>query len=107
MPPAAIRELLGTVDRLARCVGSLRSSGFGEPPALTGLADDVERLRLRVRALVGEPADAVPARPPAGERATIPVPDIPYDARLWHGADDEGVGGHGRQVPPTPGPAGL
>lgn len=107
MPPAAIRELLGTVDRLAHCVDSLRSSGFGEPPALTRLADDVEQLRLHVRALVGEPADAVSARPPAGGRATIAVSDIPYDARLWHGADDEGVGGHGRQVSPTPGPAGL
>ncbi|MDX2553488.1 hypothetical protein [Streptomyces stelliscabiei] len=106
MPPAAVRELLRTVDRLAHCVGSLRSSGFGEPPALTRLADDVERLRLHVRALVGEPADAVSARPPAGERATISVSDTPYDARLWHGADDEGVGGHGPQVSPTPGHAG-
>ncbi|WEH12757.1 hypothetical protein [Streptomyces sp. VNUA24] len=106
MPPAAVRELLHTLDRLAHCVGSLRSSGFGEPPALTRLADDVERLRLHARSLVGVPADAVSARPPAGGRATIPVPDIPYDARLWHGADDEGVGGHGPQVSPTPGHAG-
>jgi hypothetical protein len=106
MPPAAVRELLHTVDRLAHCVGSLRSSGFGEPPALTRLADDVERLRLHVRALVGEAADAVSARPPAGEGATIPVSDMPYDAKLWHGADDEGVGGLGPLVSPTPGHAG-
>ncbi|MFE7767211.1 hypothetical protein [Streptomyces sp. NPDC057438] len=107
MPAAVIRELLSTVDRLAHCVGSLRSSGFGEPPALSRLADDVERLRVHVRAVVGEPAGAVPARPPAGERPTVPVSDIPYDSRLWHGADDEGVGGHGPQVPPTPGHAGF
>ncbi|MCC9710730.1 hypothetical protein E4N62_39160 [Streptomyces sp. MNU76] len=106
MPPAAIRELLGTVDRLAHCVGSLRSSGFGEPPALTRLADDVERLRLHVRALVGEPADTMSARPSTGDPAIIAVSDIPYDARLWHGADDEGVGGHGPQISPTPGHAG-
>lgn len=107
MPPAAIRELLRTVDRLEHCVGSLRSSGFGEPPALTRLAYDVERLRVNVSALVGEHADAVPARPPAGERPIVQVSDTPYDSSLWHGADDEGVGGHGPQVSPIPGHAGL
>ena len=107
MPPAAIKQLLRTVDRLAHCVGSLRSSGFGEPPALTRLADDVERLRVNVSALVGEPADAVPAPPPAGERPFVQVHDTPYDSRLWHGADDEGVGGHSPQISRSPGHAGL
>jgi hypothetical protein len=26
----------------------------------------------------------------------VVVPDTPYDPALWHGADDEGVGGYKR-----------
>ncbi|BBC30125.1 hypothetical protein SGFS_014190 [Streptomyces graminofaciens] len=103
MPGSDLGELLGTVDRLARCVDSLRSARPGEPTAFLDLADDVERLRVNVSALVGEQAGSAPA----GERPAVHVSDMPYDSGLWHGADDEGVGGHRPQVSPILGHAGF
>ncbi|MGW0824738.1 hypothetical protein [Streptomyces sp. NPDC002845] len=107
MPGADIGELLGTVDRLARCVDSLRSSRLGEPTAFLRLVDDVERLRVSVSAIMGELVGGTPTHPPTGERSAVEVSDAPYDAGLWHGADDEGVGGHRPQISPRLGPAGT
>lgn len=106
MPGTDIVELCGTVDRLARCVDSLRSSRLGEPTVFLRLVDDVERLRVNVAALMGELVGA-PTPPPAGERPAVKVSDMPYDSGLWHGADDEGVGGHRPQISPRLGPAGA
>ncbi|MEH0420570.1 hypothetical protein [Streptomyces sp. B21-083] len=107
MPGADIGELLGTVDRLARCVDSMRSSRLGEPTVFLKLVDDVERLRVNVATLIGELVGGTPAHPAAGERSAVRVSDMPYDSGLWHGADDEGVGGHRPQVSPRLGPAGA
>jgi hypothetical protein len=39
----------------------------------------------------------LPAAPSAGTTDRIPVPDTPYAREMWHGADDEGLGG--RRLP--------
>ncbi|MEW2115540.1 hypothetical protein AB0945_10150 [Streptomyces sp. NPDC005474] len=107
MPGADIVELLGTVDRLARCVDSLRSSRLGEPTVFLRLVDDVAQLRVNVATLLGEVVGGAPTHPSAGQRPAVGVSDMPYDSGLWHGADDEGVGGHRPQVSPRLGPAGA
>ncbi len=66
------------LDDLVRTVGQLER----------GLAREQARQEPR------KPA-AAPARP----EALTAVPDAPYDASLWRGADDEGIGHHGRRAP--------
>lgn len=73
---------------LQRCVGALRSR-YGGSPSVLRVANDVERLAIDAAELDGLIA---PVRSPVGE--VVIVPDTPYDSSLWHGADDEGVGGY-------------
>ncbi|WP_367139053.1 hypothetical protein [Saccharothrix sp. HUAS TT1] len=61
-------------------------------PAVRRLVGDVERLA----ADVDEAASSLPVTARDLDREVVVVPDTPYDPALWHGADDEGVGGHRR-----------
>jgi hypothetical protein len=92
MSTSEIAELRRTIGQLRQCVGALRSR-YGDASAVRRLANDVERLDIDTADLDGVPL-AVPAQAKAAER--VPVPDTPYDPSLWHGADDEGVGGYKR-----------
>ncbi|GAB3722821.1 hypothetical protein GCM10027598_38020 [Amycolatopsis oliviviridis] len=92
MSTTEIAELRRAIGQLRQCVGALRSR-YGDASAVRRLANDVERLDIDATDLDTTP-HAVPAQAKAAER--VPVPDTPYDPALWHGADDEGVGGYKR-----------
>ncbi|MCJ0907361.1 hypothetical protein [Rhodococcus sp. ARC_M6] len=89
MSTTEMLELRRTVDNLRHCVASLQSL-YGDAPAVRRLVNDVERLEIDYVDLEVSPPHLTHHRPV--ER--IQVPDTPYDASMWQGADDEGVGGH-------------
>ncbi|MGC5346842.1 hypothetical protein ACPXCE_26820 [Streptomyces sp. DT24] len=93
MSNSETEELLRVIERLGRCVDSLRSR-TGESAMTLRLVNTVERLRIDAADLYG-----VPRPLPAGDGLFVAVPDDPYDPGLWHGADDEGVGGHRPHLP--------
>ncbi|HKN52596.1 MAG TPA: hypothetical protein VJX66_08855 [Amycolatopsis sp.] len=92
MSTSEIAELRRTIGQLRQCVGALRSR-YGDHSAVRRLANDVERLDID-SADLDNAQPAVPAQAKPVER--VQVPDTPYDPSLWHGADDEGVGGYKR-----------
>jgi hypothetical protein len=91
MSTTEIAELRRTIGQLRQCVGTLRAR-YGEASAVRRLANDVERLDIDATELDG--CADVPAQAKSADR--VIVPDTPYDPALWHGADDEGVGGYKR-----------
>lgn len=92
MSTTEITELRRTIGQLRQCVGALRAR-YGEASAVRRLANDVERLDIDAAELDAA-VPPVPAQAKAADR--VVVPDTPYDPALWHGADDEGVGGYKR-----------
>ena len=83
------------LSQLRSRVSALRSR-YGDVPAVRRLDNDLERLGIDLRDLPTDaPADLPGQRRGAGfDRShTVVVPDAPYEPSLWHGADDEGVGG--------------
>jgi hypothetical protein len=95
------------IGELRRCVDVL-SARASDSPALRRLTNDVDRLDLDaedVRLQLALPVPLPDASADSGTRsgtrgATIPIVQIrddPYAHTLWHGADDEGIGGHRRQ----------
>jgi hypothetical protein len=92
MSTTEITELRRTIGQLRQCVGALRAR-YGDASAVRRLANDVERLDIDVAELDAA-TPPVPAQAKAADR--VVVPDTPYDPALWHGADDEGVGGYKR-----------
>ncbi|MEV6945309.1 hypothetical protein AB0N07_25540 [Streptomyces sp. NPDC051172] len=88
MPATHITDLLGTIDRLERCLHALRQR-TGESAVVQNLLDTAARLRTDAAEL------GTPPVPPPGQWP-VAVAETPYDPLLWHdaGADDEGVGGH-------------
>ncbi|WP_393062900.1 hypothetical protein [Streptomyces sp. LN549] len=86
-PEAAVSELLGRIDQLARWIDTQRSR-IGEPTELLRLVNDVERLRIDAAGI----SSALRSLP-SPQRHFVAVSDVPYDPNLWLGADDEGVGG--------------
>lgn len=87
-----LAELRRTIGRLRQCVVALRSR-YGDAPAVRRLANDVDRLDIDA----GDLETPIPAQPKTVDRSEIvKIPDTPYDPSLWHGADDEGVGGYHR-----------
>jgi hypothetical protein len=94
MSSTEMTELRRTIGQLRQCVRALRAR-YGEAPAVSRLANDVERLDIDAGELAQTPP--VPAQPgPVDRSDVVKVPDTPYDPALWEGADDEGVGGHQR-----------
>ncbi|KAA2254837.1 hypothetical protein F0L68_29070 [Solihabitans fulvus] len=92
MSSTEIAELRRAIGQLRQCVGALRSR-FGDAPAVQRLANDVERMDIDSTELSDL---GVPPAQRKAEHEVVVVPDAPYDPKLWHGADDEGVGGYHR-----------
>lgn len=86
-------ELQRTIGQLRQCVGALRAR-YGDVPAVRRLANDVDRLDIDAGELAQPGATTAPV--PRQAEDVVVVPDTPYDPALWHGADDEGVGGYHR-----------
>ncbi|WP_026421504.1 hypothetical protein [Actinokineospora inagensis] len=93
MSSTEISELQRTIGQLRQCVGALRAR-YGDVPAVRRLVNDIERIDIDAADLTGSSSAPVPRR--AEEVDVVVVPDTPYDPALWHGADDEGVGGYQR-----------
>lgn len=89
MSTTEMLELERTIDHLRHCVGSLRSL-YGDVPQVRRLSNDLERLEIDSGDLNASP----PHLTHHEQAERIPVPDTPYDASMWQGADDEGIGGH-------------
>ncbi|GAA3851289.1 hypothetical protein GCM10022243_16310 [Saccharothrix violaceirubra] len=95
MTSSEIVELRRTLGRLRQCVGGMRAR-YGDIAAVRRLVNDLERLDIDVTEL-GELDDAPrPREAPRVGREVVVVPEAPYDPRLWHDADDEGLGGYRR-----------
>ncbi|GCE37182.1 hypothetical protein Rhow_006592 [Rhodococcus wratislaviensis] len=88
MSTSEMLELNRTIDRLRRAVGSLRTM-YGDAASVRRLSNDLERLEIDARDLDASPPNVVHREPV--ER--IKVSDTPYDASMWLGVDDEGLGG--------------
>lgn len=54
----------------------------------------IAQLEARVDRLEAGDARVVPRQ--TTEHDVVYIPDGPYDHAMWHGADDEGVGGYQR-----------
>ncbi|TCP55163.1 hypothetical protein EV191_102375 [Tamaricihabitans halophyticus] len=98
MATTEITELRRAIGQLRQCVGDLRSR-YGDAAVIQRLANDVDRLDIDANEL-GDPPP-LPQQPAgaSGRENVVVVPDTPYDDSLWHGADDEGVGGYRPQHP--------
>ncbi|GAA2968145.1 hypothetical protein [Actinokineospora diospyrosa] len=93
MSSTEISELQRTIGQLRQCVGALRAR-YGDVPAVRRLVNDIERIDIDVADFTTTPTAPIPRRPEPAD--VVVVPDTPYDPALWHGADDEGVGGYQR-----------
>ncbi|MBM7776382.1 hypothetical protein JOD54_006586 [Actinokineospora baliensis] len=93
MSSTEISELQRTIGQLRQCVGALRAR-YGDVPAVRRLVNDIERIDIDAADFTTTPTAPIPRRPEPAD--VVVVPDTPYDPALWHGADDEGVGGHQR-----------
>jgi hypothetical protein len=85
------------IDELRARVSDARTA-YGDIPAVHRLVNDVERIEIDARELVGAVAVTTPAAaaPPSPARVGIPIDDTPHNPSMWADADDEGVGGfHG------------
>ena len=85
-----ITELRALVRALRSRTRAMLSRSGGEY-GVRRLVNDVERIDIDLDELS---ADARFGGVPTPREDLVFVPDTPYDSSLWHGADDEGVGGH-------------
>ena len=91
MPHSEIANLRRAIGQLRQAVTALEAQ-YGDATVVKRLVNDLERLDI-------DAEDLGTARPTPAPRSAEPmevvvVPDTPYDPALWHGADDEGVGGY-------------
>jgi hypothetical protein len=95
-----LRAAQRSLNDLAQCVGRLeRQLGSGlEVRRVRSDADHLQESLSLLSATVPGHRSASAAGVPAAEEM-IPVPDTPYDHRLWSDADDEGVGVRDRHCP--------
>lgn len=89
-----LNDIEQVLSQLRSRVSALRSR-YGDVPAVRRVSNDLERLGIDV--------DDLPASLPSQRRGedvardeVVGIPDQPYDPSLWHGIDDEGVGGQRR-----------
>lgn len=85
-------ELRRTIAQLRQCVAAMRKQ-YGDSAPVLRLANDLERLEIDASDLAAQPTPPRPRTAEGGKPDVVVVPDTPYDPALWHGADDEGVGG--------------
>ena len=85
-----ITELRSLVRALRSKTQALLSRSGGDN-GVRRLVNDVERIGIDLDELS---ADTRFGAVPRQRDDLVIVPDTPYDSSLWHGADDEGVGGH-------------
>ncbi|MCP2241544.1 hypothetical protein [Lentzea aerocolonigenes] len=83
-----ITEIRALVRRLCERTTALRARS-GRDPVVRRLVNDVERIAIDLDEL-----DDHFGPVPRQREDVVIVSDTPYDPALWHGADDEGVGGH-------------
>ncbi|MEU5692687.1 hypothetical protein [Actinosynnema sp. NPDC020468] len=95
MTSSEIVELRRALGRLRQCVGGLRNR-YGDVAAVQRLANDVERLDIDATELTDLDGTPRQREAPRVEREVVVVPEGPYDPKLWHDADDEGLGGYRR-----------
>ncbi|MGQ0838671.1 hypothetical protein [Actinokineospora sp.] len=95
MSSTELSELQRTIGQLRHCVDALRAR-YGDIPAVRRLANDIERIDIDAGEFTAASTAPVPRNPASAGGDVVVVPDTPYDPALWHGADDEGVGGYQR-----------
>ncbi|GAA0481900.1 hypothetical protein ACFQ2B_10465 [Streptomyces stramineus] len=81
------------LDELGRALGRLESHLGDRDLELRRIRTDAAHLRESVTLL----RDAHPVERPRPE--VVRIPDAPYDASLWKGADEEGLGACDRRAP--------
>jgi hypothetical protein len=94
VPNTEITEVQRIISVLRRKVASLRFR-FGDVPDVRRLLNDLERLDIDVAELQSNRSRTRGSHQLA---EVVVIPDTPYSADFWHGADDEGVGGYRRQT---------
>ncbi|MEV5242187.1 hypothetical protein AB0K89_24245 [Streptomyces cinnamoneus] len=99
----SVKEELTAVQRclddLDRAIGRLEKHLGKGALDVRRLRTDAGHLRESVALLrAGAPADPPHAGRP-GLTQMVPVPDTPYDASLWAGAEEEGLGSQHGLVP--------
>ncbi|MBB5936701.1 hypothetical protein [Streptomyces zagrosensis] len=82
-----------SLNDLVRCVGRLEQQVGSDGLDIRRVRTDADHLRESV-ALLRASAPPEPARP-----KRVPIPDTPYDAALWVGAEDEGLGSREGHAP--------
>ncbi|WP_058046061.1 hypothetical protein [Streptomyces roseifaciens] len=81
------------LDDLGRALARLEKHLGSQDLELRRVRTDAAHLRESVTLL----RDVHPAERPRPE--PVPIPDAPYDASLWKGADEEGLGARDRHAP--------
>lgn len=91
--PVDTTALRLAVQQLAQAVQAIATQA-GEVLAVRRLRNDLERIELDLN-------DCNGLHHLAPARMLEVISDTPYDESLWHGADDEGLGGfHAPHAPP-------
>ena len=82
------------VEQLAHVVQRIATQA-GDVTAVQRLRNDVERIQIDM-------GDCAHLHPVAPVGPLEVIPDTPYDESMWHGVDDEGLGGfHAAAKPHT------
>ena len=91
MSTSEIANLRRAIGQLRQCITALEAQ-YGDATVVKRLVNDLERLDIDAEDL-GQSRPA-PAPHPADPPKVVVVPPTPPYPTLWHGADDEGVGGY-------------
>jgi hypothetical protein len=94
-----VDDVSHAIDELRARVGDARAA-YGDIPAVDRLANDVDRMEIDARELVGALGVSARRLPSPGPARNIPqkisIDDTPLNPAFWADADDEGIGGfHG------------
>lgn len=82
------------LDDLSRCVSRLEQH-VGNSLDMRRVRADADHLQESLALL----RDAAPTAPRRKHEEMVPVPDAPYDPKLWSDAEDEGLGSPYRHAP--------
>ncbi|MFJ9012149.1 hypothetical protein [Streptomyces canus] len=85
------------LDDFARSAGRLRIC-LGNGPDVRRVRADIDRLREDLD-LLRQSTAAGGTVPGPAQSEVVPIPRTPYDASMWVGCDDEGIGSpHGPEA---------